>query len=94
MRVQLDPIQAVPAMRLLPPRAKRNLRAALVKLAKDPSGRSVGLDVKRLHTEGTPTVYRIKVGDWRAAFIVGHEHLRVVRIFHRSEGYGWLADQA
>lgn len=92
MQVQLDPVQAVPAMRSLPPAAKRSMRAALAKLGKDPTGRSVGLDVRRLDSEGAPPVHRIKVGDWRAAFIVGKNHVRVVRIFHRSEGYAWLAE--
>lgn len=90
MRVQLDPANAGPAMRAMPPQPKRALRAALEKLGNDPSGKSVGLDVKRLDAPGLIPVYRLRSGDWRAAFIVGKNHLRVVRVFHRSEGYDWV----
>lgn len=36
-------------------------------------------------------MYRARVGDWRIAFTVD-KAIVVLRIFHRSEGYGWLAD--
>lgn len=91
MRVQLDPVRAAQALRTMPPGPKKAMRSALEKLGKDPSGRSVGLDVRRLDADGELAVYRVKVGDWRAAFLVGRDALRVVNIFHRSQGYGWLA---
>ena len=67
------------------------MRTALLLLAKDPSGRSHGLDVKRLDTDRGQAIYRLRIGEYRASFTVTDEVL-VLRIFHRSDGYGWLAD--
>jgi ParE-like toxin of type II ParDE toxin-antitoxin system len=73
------------------PGPKKRLREALRALASDASGTQAGLDVKELdrdHKE--PRVYRLRLGDWRVAFVVrGHEVL-VIRIFPRHEGYGWM----
>lgn len=91
MRVLLDPVHAAPALRRLPPPVKRRLKAALRLLAKDASGTSTGLDVKRLDAEPGQPMYRARVGAWRIAFTVDRD-LALLRIFHRSEGYGWLAD--
>ena len=91
MRVQLDPVHASPAMRAMPPQPKKVMRAALSKLGQDPSGTTDGLDVKRLEAPGRLVVYRLRAGDWRAAFIVEKDRIRVVKVFHRREGYGWLA---
>ncbi|MCA1819449.1 MAG: type II toxin-antitoxin system RelE/ParE family toxin [Halobacteriales archaeon] len=74
----------------MPPEAKRQMREALRKLATDPSGRSMGLDVKMLRTTEAAPVYRLRIGEWRAAWQVRGNVLQVVRVFHRSEGYGWL----
>jgi mRNA-degrading endonuclease RelE of RelBE toxin-antitoxin system len=93
VKVLLDPIQAAPALQALPPELKRRLRAALRLLAKDPSGLTSKMDVRRLDTEPGQPMYRLRVGDWRVAFTVD-QAVVVLRIFHRTEGYGWLADMA
>jgi hypothetical protein len=66
------------------------MRAALTELGRDASGRSAGLDVKRLQVGGDPPAYRLRIGNWRAAFLLRPDRIEVVRIFHRDEGYGWL----
>ena len=91
MKVLLDPVHAAPVIRTLPPELKRRLRAALRLLAKDPSGLTSRMDVKRLDSEPGQPMYRARVGDWRVAFTVD-EAVMVLRVFHRSEGYGWLRD--
>ena len=91
MKVRLDPTHAAPALRSTPSSAKRRLKEALRRLGQDPSGRSTGLDVKRLDTEPGQAMYRLRVGDWRIAFTVDKEVV-VLRVFHRSDGYGWIAD--
>jgi mRNA-degrading endonuclease RelE of RelBE toxin-antitoxin system len=73
-----------------PPAVKARLRDALRSLAKDPTGRKAGLDVKELQVPGGPRLYRCAVGGYRIAFLVQPDQLRVVRIFHRSQGYAWL----
>ena len=91
-RVRLDPVHAGPALRAVAPTVRSKLKSTLRLLADDPSGRTDSLDVKRLDKDSGPSVYRAKIGDWRIAYSFDARLVRVVRIFHRSEGYGWLAD--
>lgn len=93
-RVRLDPDFAAPVLGRLPPATKRRLREALRALAHDPDGRDRGLDVKELVSAdpGTPA-FRLRVGDWRVALLVEGLEIRVLRIFHRREGYGWMERQ-
>jgi mRNA interferase RelE/StbE len=93
VKVLLDPIHSAPAMRRLPPATKRRIKEAFRLLAKDPSGTSNQLDVKRLDTDAGQPMYRLRVGEWRAVFTVDAAII-VLRIFHRGEGYGWLTDMA
>jgi hypothetical protein len=92
MRIELDAIYAGAPLRAMAPKPRTEIRKALRLLSEDPSGRSVGLDVKQLDLGEGPPVYRLRVGDWRAAFMVGRGVLRVLRVFHRSEGYDWVND--
>lgn len=91
MNVLLDPAHAVPTLRHLAPKTKRQVKAALRLLGEDPSGLSNGLDVKRLDTDLGQPMYRLRVGEWRIVFAVDRDVV-VLRIFHRIDGYGWLAD--
>lgn len=89
-RLRLRRDTALEVLRTMPPTPRKRMRAALGRLADDPSGRSNGLDVRPLHTDGPTTVYRLRVGEWRAGWMLRGECVDVVRIFHRSDGYGWL----
>jgi mRNA interferase RelE/StbE len=90
-RVRLDAAFAAPVLSQMPPGPKRVMKAALRRLAQDPTGRTVHLDVKELDvSEAMPRLYRLRVGDWRAVFAVEGRGLIVARIFHRRDGYGWL----
>ena len=91
VKVVLDASQAAPALRTAAPEVKKRLRAALRLLAKDPSGISTKLDVSRLDTDPGQPMYRLRVGDWRIAFTVDDD-LVILRVFHREEKYGWLAE--
>lgn len=90
MRLRLRRDTAKAILPTMPPTARKRMRAALAELPGDPSGTTTGLDVKRLKTDDGPPIFRLRVGDWRAAFIVRERSVDVVRIFHRGEGYGWL----
>lgn len=90
-RIRLQPTYAADILRVLPPPVKRSIRAALRELLKDPTGTTTGLDVKALlASEPGPPAYRLRVGDWRIAFEIRAREIRVIRIFHRREGYAWL----
>lgn len=87
-RVRLTPA-AADALRSCHPDTRRELRAALRALAHDPTGREAGLDVKELTTT-PPSLFRLRVRDWRVVFGLTARDILVARIFHRREGYGWL----
>ncbi|MEK6976767.1 MAG: type II toxin-antitoxin system RelE/ParE family toxin [Candidatus Thermoplasmatota archaeon] len=76
-------------IRRLPPAPKRAIRAALDMLARDRF--SPDLDSRRLDSGDLGwEVYRLRVGDWRVGYVQVGQESRVVHVFHRSEGYGWL----
>jgi mRNA-degrading endonuclease RelE of RelBE toxin-antitoxin system len=76
-------------LRSLPSSLRHRIKLALQALAKDPSGITNGLDVKRLDAEAGQPIYRLRVGDWQIAFTTDSV-LVVFRVFHRSEGYAWI----
>lgn len=92
MKVVLDERLAVARLRVAEPSVRRRIKAALQKLAEDPSGIRGRLDVKRLDVDAGEPMYRMRIGEWRIAFTVDRTTLVVLRIFHRSEGYGWITD--
>ena len=90
-RVRLDVAFAAPALSQMPPDPKRRMKDALRRLAEDPTGRTIGLDVKELDvSEAAPRLYRLRVGEWRAVFAVEGRDVVVARIFHRRDGYAWM----
>lgn len=89
--VRLHPERAAAVLQRLAPDPKKRIRHALRALADDPSPAHAELDIKRLATdEKEPVVYRLRVGEWRVVFAVRGSTVYVNRIFHRSEGYGWM----
>lgn len=78
-------------LRSLAPETKRRLKKAILSLPQDPVGERRRLDIKKLiaHDEPRP-IYRLRVGDWRAVYRIVESRIEVVRVFHRSEGYGWM----
>lgn len=88
MRVQLDPDVKVQVTEL-PPGPKAAVRKALAILDAHDGDRPPALDVKRLGREGIPT-FRIRVGTYRIVYARFAQAHRVLKVFHRSEGYGWL----
>lgn len=75
------------AIRSLSPAPKRAVRQAFDLLAQDRF--APGLDIRLLRGSG-PAKFRVRVGDYRIVFVVLERETRVLRVFHRSEGYGWL----
>lgn len=71
-----------------PPGPRAALREALNLLRKHDGDRPPGLDVKRL--QGATPHFRVKVGAYRIVYARHQKAHRVLKVFHRSEGYGWL----
>ena len=90
MKVVVAPAAAA-VIRGLPPPTKRRIKAAVVALADDPTGVERPGAVKRLRTrEPEGGWYRLRVGSWRVVYRVVGQRVEVVRVFPRSEGYGWM----
>lgn len=75
-------------MRALPPGPRRALRDALRALQAFDGDRPPGLDVRRLQHPNP--YFRVRVGEDRIVFTRQGQAQRVVKVFHRDEGYGWL----
>lgn len=73
------------------PKPKKEVRAALAQIGEDPMNRDGKLDFKKLEAGLGQPVYRVRVGAWRIAYTID-THVVVLRIFHRRDGYGWVAD--
>ena len=89
-RLRLEPSHAAGPLQAMPPEPRKAMEKALASLVEDPSGKRSGLDVRRLTATPGTNVYRVRVGEWRAAFLLRGRAIEVVRVFHRSEGYSWL----
>jgi mRNA-degrading endonuclease RelE of RelBE toxin-antitoxin system len=76
-------------LRGVPPGPRQALRDALRRLRSDPR-RPGALDVKLLRSTRVPPPWRLRVGDWRAVYVIDGSDVVVLRFFHRSEGYAWL----
>jgi mRNA-degrading endonuclease RelE of RelBE toxin-antitoxin system len=78
-------------MRALAPGVKRKVKVALAELAKEPNPPGPTGNLKRLDTPGSgEPVFRARIGDYRAVYVVRGRDVRVLRLFHREEGYDWL----
>ncbi len=90
-KVVLERRGAFDALNAMGPAAKRAIKLALAGLAENPYPPGEMGAVKRLDapSSGEP-VFRLRVGEYRAVYVVRATEIRVLRIFHRAEGYAWM----
>ena len=69
----------------LSPQIKEWVKCKLKEFSKDP----FAFDVKKLKDAGEIPKYRLRIGDYRAIFIIDYDarKIYIMRFFHRSEGY-------
>lgn len=85
--VRLHPA-AVKALSSLPPADRRRVKAALKKLADDPTTKRSGVDIKRLKgTRGREDLFRLRIGKYRAIYAVEDHTVLVTDLFERGRGY-------
>lgn len=78
-------------LRTFAPSTKRIVKAGLAGLADEPNPPGQRGLIKRLDAPGSGNpVFRLRVGDYRAVYVVRGQEVRVLRVFHRSEGYKWI----
>ncbi|MFX1579951.1 MAG: type II toxin-antitoxin system RelE/ParE family toxin [Promethearchaeota archaeon] len=81
---------AVSQLSLLNTRQKKRVKDALANLEEDPFRKRSGADIKKLVTPDEPSLYRLRIGDYRAIYFVVENEVKVTEIIHRSKGYKWL----
>jgi mRNA interferase RelE/StbE len=70
----------------LPSKERRRVVRGLEALGEDPFTPRSGCDIKKLEV-GTPPKYRLRVGEWRAVYVVEPAEVRAISIFRRGQGY-------
>jgi len=77
-------------MRELDARQRERLRIRLEELEVDPFRRRPKADIKNCGKHHGVTFYRLRIGDFRAVYVVNRDEVRVTEIFRRGRGYRWL----
>ena len=83
-------LTAVSQLSLLDSTQRKRVKDALASLENDPFRRRPGSDIKKLVTPDEPSLYRLRIGDYRAIYFVVENEVKVTEIIHRSKGYRWL----
>lgn len=86
MRQVLISQSALSALNELPAKERRRVVRGLEALGEDPFTPRSGCDVKKLEA-GDPPKWRLRVGEWRAVYVVEPREVRVIEIFRRGRGY-------
>ncbi len=70
--------------------AKRRVKLALAELAKSEKPGGPNVLIKRLDAPGSgEAIFRLKIGDYRAVYVIRGPEIRVLRVFDRDDGYAW-----
>jgi mRNA interferase RelE/StbE len=81
---------ALSQLSLLDSKQKRRVKESLRNLEENPFQRRSGADIKKLVTPDEPSLFRLRIGDYRAIYFVVNSKIKVTEIIHRSKGYKWL----
>ena len=71
-------------------RQRERLRIRLEELEVDPFRPRPKADIKNCGKHHGVTFYRLRIGDFRAVYVVNRDEVRVTEIFRRGRGYRWL----
>ncbi len=77
-------------MRELDARQRERLRIRLTELEVDAFRPRPKADIKNCGKHRDVTFYRLRVGDFRAVYVVDRDEVKVTEIFRRGRGYRWL----
>jgi len=71
-------------------KTKERLKQHLLALSADPFKRRSGADIKKLKGFSSPSLYHLRVGDYRAIYTVQENKVKITEVFRRGKGYAWL----
>lgn len=66
------------------------IRKSLECLSENPYHSRPGADIKQLSGSCNPIFYRLRIGDYRAVYVVEGRKVMVTEIMTRGRGYEWL----
>ncbi len=80
---------AIRQLGAIPPELREHIKRSLGELKDDPYRSRPRADIKRL--KGTKRdYYRIRIGSYRAIYVIEGYEVRVAKILPRSKAYGWI----
>ena len=68
----------------------KRIKRCLSTLKEDPFKRRPGADIKKLKGFNNPSLYRLRVGNYRIIYTVNKTAVKITEIFRRGKGYAWL----
>ncbi len=68
----------------------KRIKSRLKNLEDDPFRSRPTADIKKLIGSFNPSLYRLRVGDYRVVYTIVETDVKVTEIMHRSRGYAWL----
>lgn len=73
----------------LPENLQKRMRSALLMLGEEPFRPRPKADIKKLRG-ATRNYFRLRVGDYRAIYVVEGDRVLVAKILPRSKAYDWI----
>lgn len=77
-------------LRELDARQKERFKARLQELEVDPFRPRPKADIKNCGKHHGVVFYRLRVGEFRALYVVERDEVKVTEIFRRGRGYRWV----
>lgn len=77
-------------IRELDMRQRERLKARLEELQVDPFRPRPKADIKNCGKHHGVVFYRLRVGDFRALYVVERDEVKATEIFRRGRGYRWI----
>lgn len=69
---------------------QERIRKGFAALAENPFMHRSGADIKKLKGSSNPSLYRLRVGDYRLIYCIIGKEVKVTSIIPRGKGYAWL----
>ena len=73
-------------LKKLPEKEKEKIKERLKELEDDPYKNRAKANIKKL-INTKPQKYRLRIGNYRAVFVIEEKTIKIIEIFMRSKGY-------
>lgn len=66
------------------------IKRSMLVLEEDPFRPRPLADIKKLKGFSKPSLYRLRVGDFRITYTIEEQDVKITEVFRRGKGYKWL----